>query len=139
MKKPKRTIPIRVAGWFFIVGGPYMFWGRNPEHFGFYLAFFVIGAIYLILSGLIWRIGVLGNEIHMRTFFGRNTYTFQELESVEITENVVDSGKTVKLVPKEVPGEVLKQFIKVPKNCIGYQEFVALLKERNVPGADALW
>jgi len=134
MRQPKKAIALRVLGW---LGTVVLLHILMPSrNLGVDIAFFSVPAIYLILSGLTWKIRVDGDEIHLRTLFRKDTYTFQELESLQISENVLDRKKHVKIVPKDIPGKILKQLIKVPVDCIGYEEFVVRLKEHDIPGAN---
>jgi len=83
-----------------------------------------------IVSGLFWKVTVSDKEIHKRTLLMRTTIAFQDIKLVEITRG----RDNIKLVPYSETERRLSVLIKATK----YNELIALLKEKNIPGADAL-
>ena len=108
----------------------------NPG-FGFndlivYVVFFVVGSAFSIVRSRFWKVTVSGEQIHERTLLTRREYTFQDFRVVEIK----DAGDAKSILLKQHNNA--DPFLKVHVGCTGYNEFVARLKENNIPGSQSL-
>jgi len=110
--------------------------GFSTPHLGLLIALLAISFTYSIASGIFWEIIISGDEIFERTLLSRKTLAFHKLQSVEGSRNRIIVKAYSKEMTKAHPKEVAKGTLILPTGCVGYEKFVARLREANISGAE---